>query len=67
MAKEGTGSFVIPAHDKKRRIIHDDKSEFFNKDMRPTLMFVLWIDVCWELKKNETERRGNKIYSFYES
>jgi hypothetical protein len=42
MAKEGTGSFVIPAHDKKRRIIHDDKSEFFNKDMRPTLFFMFW-------------------------
>jgi hypothetical protein len=46
MAKKknkGKEKFVIPAGVKKRIVVHDDKSKFFNKDMRSTLFFMFWI------------------------
>jgi hypothetical protein len=41
--KKGNERFVIPANMKKRIVVHDDKSKFFNKDMRSTLFFMFWI------------------------
>ena len=46
---QGKESFVIPADVKKRIVIHDDKSEFFNKDMRSTLFFMFRIVGFFEL------------------
>ena len=41
--KKEDGNFVIPENVKKRIVVHDDKSKFFNKDMRVTLFVMFWI------------------------
>lgn len=41
--KKGKETFIIPEGVKKRIVVHDDKSKFFNKDMRSKLFFVIWI------------------------
>jgi hypothetical protein len=31
------------------------------------ILYIIGINVCWELKKYKKERRGEIIYSFYKS